>query len=484
MTSVRWGLFRWRGAAKLMMILLILCLLYGWVDRIGKAPYLPHLRSTLSYGLWGSSRFPCGFTKSPFVQLLDDTAVMVIWETNCNFDEIQFTYARRKGETFSAYRSFHRSRAGEDEHRLGTPNMEILEVNSKDQHQCFVHRVHLKDLQGDTLYEYRVSLVPEEIPVDGRLRGRITAQLTPFAADFYLPGERSTNLTIAIIGDNHRGAITFERLLKEALSHGPLDLFMHLGDMVNRAGSAYDWQVTFLEPLQRQLPSHARAPLVAFVMGNHDIRLNTQSLPDYVAPLERLPGSPSRYYYALSLGPARFIILDCSLGGQLGEEQLRWLDSELAAPLTQRSPFRILALHCPPHVEFWDRNSWQVEEEQRVNRLRTHIVPLLERYHVDLVLAGHEHCYQRGLRNGVHYLISGGGGGQLEEREDRVFDHHLYKVTRFEHHYLLLKVSSTEISIQARDKNDRIIDSMAIPKNVMYRAKAKPSARERGAFLP
>lgn len=477
MAVVQRGPLRWRSATKLITIFLVLYILFSWIGRIGET-YLPHLRSSLSYGLWGNSfSSPCGFTKKPFVQLLDDTTVMVIWETNCNFDEIEFTYARRRDENSPSEQSSHESRVEEAEHhRLGTSNMEILEMNDKNQHHRFVHRVHLADLQGNAIYEYRVSLVPEAGLVDRRrLRGRIVAQLTPFRAHFYLPGEGSTNVTIAIVGDNHRGAITFERLLKGALSHGSLDLLVHLGDMVDRASSEYDWQVTFLGPLQRRLSSTSRTPLVAFVMGNHDIRLHTHSLPDHVAPLERLPGSPGRYYYALNLGPARLLILDCSRDGQLGDEQLRWLDNELASPLTQSSPFRILALHCPPHVEFWDPTSWQAEEGQRVNKLRRRLVPLLEKHHVDLVLAGHEHCYQRGLRNGVHYLISGGGGGQLEGRGDRVFDHHLYKITRFEHHYLIMKVTRTEISIQARTTNDRVIDIVTIPRNVIHRIKMASS---------
>src|SRR5690606_32875697 len=31
-------------------------------------------------------------------------------------------------------------------------------------------------------------------------------------------------------------------------------------------------------------------------------------------------------------------------------------------------------------------------------------------YDVDFVLNGHSHCYQRGIMNDVHYVISGGAG--------------------------------------------------------------------------
>jgi hypothetical protein len=37
--------------------------------------------------------------------------------------------------------------------------------------------------------------------------------------------------------------------------------------------------------------------------------------------------------------------------------------------------------------------------------------PILEKYKVDLVLSGHDHDYERiAPQNGVHYVVTGGGG--------------------------------------------------------------------------
>ena len=46
------------------------------------------------------------------------------------------------------------------------------------------------------------------------------------------------------------------------------------------------------------------------------------------------------------------------------------------------------------------------------------ILPILEDYNVDLVVHGHEHHYERGYfdedKDGLMYMILGGGGGQLD----------------------------------------------------------------------
>lgn len=41
-------------------------------------------------------------------------------------------------------------------------------------------------------------------------------------------------------------------------------------------------------------------------------------------------------------------------------------------------------------------------------------IPLFERYHVTAVFSGHDHDYQHHVQNGIHYVVSGGAGGNLD----------------------------------------------------------------------
>lgn len=62
-------------------------------------------------------------------------------------------------------------------------------------------------------------------------------------------------------------------------------------------------------------------------------------------------------------------------------------------------------------MEFWEEEAWNEKGESDWGAfVRLKYVPLFEQYGVDLVIGGHSHIYQRGSRNGVHYLVVGGGG--------------------------------------------------------------------------
>ena len=81
--------------------------------------------------------------------------------------------------------------------------------------------------------------------------------------------------------------------------------------------------------------------------------------------------------------------------------QTRWLQRTLA----RRSGFRrIVAFHHPPYTCGGHLGSATVRKTW---------VPLFERYGVRLVLNGHDHNYQRFERNGVTYVVHGGGGAGL-----------------------------------------------------------------------
>jgi hypothetical protein len=43
----------------------------------------------------------------------------------------------------------------------------------------------------------------------------------------------------------------------------------------------------------------------------------------------------------------------------------------------------------------------------------TALGPLLEKYHVSAGFFGHDHNYQHYLKNGIHYVTTGGGGAPL-----------------------------------------------------------------------
>ena len=45
--------------------------------------------------------------------------------------------------------------------------------------------------------------------------------------------------------------------------------------------------------------------------------------------------------------------------------------------------------------------------------MKQYLVPLFEIGEVDMVFSGHSHAYERYFHNGIHYIVTGGGGTYL-----------------------------------------------------------------------
>jgi len=132
----------------------------------------------------------------------------------------------------------------------------------------------------------------------------------------------------------------------EALDPKP-DIVIHTGDITND-GEVADFAVAAQCLGQFSMP-------VIVALGNHDRRDAAR------AALGHLPGMPSqgRISYVINDYPVRIIIADTlvegSSHGELGIEQLRWLDETLAA---QPEKPTIVGLHHPPFdtgIGFMDR---------------------------------------------------------------------------------------------------------------------------------
>lgn len=426
--------------------------------------YVPRLTSMFWYNLWKWSLVPCGFLKTPFVQMIGTSSVMIMWETNCRFDDAELFYTGRPAHLSGPKQQFYNDNVSE--HSLAADSIEILVLGK----HRFVHKVYLDRLYSDNHYRYIVRLAPEGVAINRKQRARTTGETTPFLGSFYFPGELAESLTIGVISDNHGGSETFNQLLNSMSKQKP-NLFLHLGDMVQQPLKRLQWQVFFFDALMRSGIAATIPSLIT--MGNHDITQYGYS--EYFSPANRLSFKSTKddaYDYAVTLGPARIIFLDCN--NEESEAQLSWLQSELSSSITQKAVFRIVCIHYAPFIEYWDPVSWGKGGESGWSTIiRTRMIPLFEKYHVDLVLSGHQHNYQRGFKNGIHYVTSGGGGGQLDTK--RVEDYRIFKKTKFVHHYLLLSISKNFIELKVNDQFSRHLDSFSIPKNVIRRYRAPDS---------
>lgn len=166
----------------------------------------------------------------------------------------------------------------------------------------------------------------------------------------------------------------------------PYDGLVLLGDNVYPAGDSARLDATVFDPFAAVLD--AGADLVP-ALGNHDVQNGNAP-----GQLEAL-GMPGRWY-AWRTGPAVVVVLDSTRADD--PIQRVWLDNTLA---TTDATWRIVALHHPPYSAGWHGSS---------DNVRAAFEPLFTRYGVQLVLAGHDHDYQRSEPiDGTTYVVSGAG---------------------------------------------------------------------------
>lgn len=211
----------------------------------------------------------------------------------------------------------------------------------------------------------------------------------------------SDRLTFAAVGDTGSGgrqaAAVAERM---ALTYRdtPFGVVAMLGDICYYGSIKDRFHDVFIRPMAPLMEADVTFELA---VGNHDggVYYSDASLEEIDAQLERL-GTPARYYLTRH-GPAEIYYLDSSEpgffdGGAL--TQLEWLDDHLASSTSQ---WKIVAMHHPVY---------SCGVHGPTDRLTEFLEPILVRHHVDLVLAGHDHDYERTVPiNGVTYVVSGGG---------------------------------------------------------------------------
>ena len=192
---------------------------------------------------------------------------------------------------------------------------------------------------------------------------------------------------LALVGDVGDGGrhlrATAEAIARVDRAAPPLDALVLLGDNVYPAGDPSRLRSTVFEPFATVL---AHAELLA-VIGNHDVKRGHGA--GQVAAL----GMPGRWW-SRSVGDLLVVGLDSNTPDDPAQRD--WLGATLAGAT---EPWRVVVLHHPPFSAGYQGSDLAV---------RRAFVPLLARHGVQLVVAGHDHDYQRSVPiDGVTYLVTG-----------------------------------------------------------------------------
>jgi len=219
-------------------------------------------------------------------------------------------------------------------------------------------------------------------------------------------GKAKEKFRFFVLGDtqNPAGNIEpFEEILERAKRERPA-FVIHLGDFVPK-GTDKEYKF-FLNEVEETGILKQGIPLF-LVVGNHDLDRWT-----------RRPGLFQKYFgptkYWFSFGNSLFVVIDTG-DGVLDDEQLSWIESLLKE---RRKEFlhTFFFMHIPP-INF------DIQQNRSISRGAGELMALMESYRVDRVFCSHYHTYRRQSINGVDYVLTGGGGAKLMDKDS--FYHYL-----------------------------------------------------------
>jgi hypothetical protein len=92
--------------------------------------------------------------------------------------------------------------------------------------------------------------------------------------------------------------------------------------------------------------------------------------------------------------------------------------------------------------------------------VQQYLCPLFERFGVRIVFSGHVHAYEHSLVNGVHYLITGGGGAELARNWNAAEPWTVYREATYE--FVLVDVRGDTVFSRGVRPDGTEFDSLVV----------------------
>jgi len=271
-----------------------------------------------------------------------------------------------------------------------------------------------------------------------------TAAPTEASPDPTTPPVNQPLVRIAALGDagtRGRDQTRVAQQIAVADQQGrPFDALLITGDLVYEKGDADLTDASVVTPYSATFQRSEIFP----ALGNHDV--DSDEGEDIMRRLGRAPT------FVADVGPVHVISLNSN---NVSDNQTAWLRQALAAAPQTASNWVIPIMHHPAFS-----SSKHGSEEP----VRKRWVPLFAGAGTKLVLAGHDHNYERTTpQSGVTYITTGGGGAELYDAGRSGFT----AISAKRHHFLDLNVFADRIEGKAIDKSGQVFDTFTISKGAL-----------------
>lgn len=309
------------------------------------------------------------------------------------------------------------------------------------------HELFLEHLAPATSFEYFIQFTTDQG----------TSTFGPFS--FKTPPLGTKDWSFLVYGDTRgnnqdpyasTNRADHEKVIKAMVRQSPSHAFcIHTGDLVDRGERHDNWDVFFqiVNPLLKEIPFFP-------IRGNHDISPDIFSNIFY-APLSE--GSQRVNWYSFRYNNAQFVFLDTGWDGKNDvsvnmaklKPQLSFLERVLEQADKDGIPWKFVTFHIPAITS--GRYGCN-------DALLSSLVPICEKYQVTCCFSAHCHLYERSVKNGVIYVVSGGGGAPFQEPPGSKPNPYSVFGTQA-HHFLSVNVSKENVNFTVYSPDGEIIDS-------------------------
>jgi len=208
----------------------------------------------------------------------------------------------------------------------------------------------------------------------------------------------SSLFRFAVYGDTRDGHDIHRDIVKAVESTKP-ELVLQTGDLVSDSSVEAQWNI--FEEITRSM--RAAAPYYP-ARGNHDNQGGTYF--DGYMPKEGV--HREGFYYSFDKGRIHFVAIDTEDELIEKSRQYLWLDADMKK--AKEDGKFIIPYY---HKAIWSIGPHSVQGD--VLALRPVLHDLFRKNGVRLAFQGHDHIYYRSIRDGVVYVVTGGGGAPLYE---------------------------------------------------------------------
>ena len=313
-----------------------------------------------------------GFLRGPYLQSATQTSIIIKWRSNSSKDfNVKIGIKEDNLKTFKVIKS---------------------EINNE---------VLIDKLLANTKYFYSIS--NKGLNTVGGSFYTLPVVASKQKMDFVVFGDCGTNTS------KQREVLS---AVKNHFKEQRIEGMLLLGDNAYSYGHDEEYQNNFFNIYQDQLlkntvlwPSpgnHDYADLTwPSFLGDHPPYFDIFSLPSNGQSGGL--ASNTEAYYSFDIGNVHFVSLDSygrvndkRMSDLLGA-QASWLQNDLAQ---NKQDWTVVYFHHPP----FSKGSHDSDKEQELIDIRNNLVPIFDKYNVDLAMNGHSHAYERS------YLLNGYSG--------------------------------------------------------------------------